>query len=904
MIKRPTIQTALNKIGLLRMLQPQSDRIPPLKEILSTGIRPTPMVEQYAKIKANYPEILLLFRMGDFYELFFEDAYEASKLLGISLTHRGKLGEYPIPMAGIPHHAANNYIDKITSRGLKAAICEQIEDPKKAEGIVKRAVTQIVSPGIPYDLDKSSNNSQHFIACAYQAEQNIYLALLDFTTGDFLGTTASDIKQLIDQLSIYSPKELICYLGQWENSPEMIRYIESNELLCTHLTQELFDPQEGHLYIKNLIPTYQQDEVLITNKPIISAIGALSYYISSTQGLDQLYHVRPFKFLNDKEKMTITLPTLKGLEIFPQSRERYKESLLGHFDKTKTAMGARELKKQFSSPLRSKDLINIRLDFISYLLSDIEKLKEIRELLSDSRDIDRILAKLSTGRINSTDILNLRQTLEQHALIIPRIELPDKLFSLISKQELSQTEILIKTINKTISEEIGASLDRGNLIKPGSNKRRDRLANLTTDFAQELSALEARYRKETGIGNLRVKHNNVAGHFIEISKAQATKVPDSFERKQTLKNAERFITPELIEFEKEIVSAKDKLHQLELEIFEKLKQQIIEVKEILISISSQIALIDFYQAMGWMAFQDELSRPNIADDQQIVDLKNAWHPLIKKNIQDRFVPHTIELNEANFFGLVTGPNMAGKTTVMREVAIVQFLAQIGSFVPAQKATVGLCDYIFSRLGASDDIVRGQSTFMVEMSETAEIVRHATKNSLIVLDEIGRGTSTYDGLSIAWALIEFLIRETKALTLFSTHYHELIELIDSIDGAKNFTVETKSEDGEVHFLYNLLEAGAAQSFGIHVAKLAGLPRTILLRAEQILVELEKEQNQKKRNRQMQLFDEKELIKDDCDSLELDRLRGIKTNIEKLDILNMTPLQAISYLQDLKQKVLDS
>ena len=875
-----------------------------LEQIIATGVKLTPMMEQYYEIKKNYPQMLLMFRMGDFYELFFEDARIASKILNISLTHRGKLGGFPIPMAGIPHHAATTYVDRITAQGQKVAICEQVEDPKAAKGIVKRAVTQVVSPGIPYDLDKAESTNQNYIACACNHPQGYYLSFIDFTTGHFFGFDIKTEQELLEKIALHSPKEMINYLGQWDESKLVKEYLEKSSILLSHLSSEYFEEKYTDLYIEKLIPTYKRDQVLKLNPGLLKVIGALSYYICSTQSLEQINHIRPFQMIHSEVDMKITYPTLVGLEIFPKSKESYQDSILGFMDQTRTAMGARKLKALYQAPLRDLTAIENRFNTVEYLLSNSELVRSLRKILFDIRDIERILAKVSTGKVNGADLINLAAANTAHTELLEKLpNLPLGVIGKLSSKQKKSLDNLATQIDSTISNEIGAHLDKGNLIKEGSNPQRDKLYTLSMNATDALLALEAKYREETGINNLKIKSNNVAGYFIEVSKSHIEKVPESFIRRQTLVNSERYHSPELIEFEKEIITAKDKLYKLEREIFDSIVNLVKDNSVAILDLAQQISLVDVFQSFAFLAEQNNFCRP-VVTKKKILKINNGWHPLIKKSIKDQFVAHDLILDESVYFGLITGPNMAGKTTVMREMAIIQFLAQIGSFVPAESAELGLVDYIFSRLGASDDIIKGQSTFMVEMSETAEIIRHATDKSLIILDEIGRGTSTYDGLSIAWALVEHFVQKTKALTLFSTHYHELIELADDLTGAKNLTVKTVNENGHVQFLYKLIEQGAAQSFGIHVAKLAGLPNNILSRSKKILKQLESNHDQKSSSQvltpsnQLDFFvaEEPEIIFEDTSS-------PLFEEIEKLDLMNMTPIQALTKLHELKTEYLN-
>ncbi len=882
-----------------------------LEKIIKSGTKLTPMMEQYFEIKKNYPDTLVLFRMGDFYELFFEDASEAARILNITLTHRGKLGEFPIPMSGIPHHAAPTYIDRITAQGLKAAICEQIEDPKEAKGVVKRAVTQVVSPGMPFDIDKTSANENKYMISAEYKNGKFYLVAIDYTTGNFEGHIINDKEEFFERIRLISPKEIITYMDQWEDFPEVDSLIDTLGILKTCLAKDYFNTKNTEVYLKTLISNYKTDKTIKSVKEILDPMGALGFYISSTQSTSDCVHIRPFRLLSTTGHMKVTSPTLQGLEILPKSKDSYKESLLGFFDKTKTTMGTRRLKQVFLSPLDDKNQIEQRLEFLEYFLKNESILEEVREQLNDVRDIERILAKIPNNKITASDVINLSNSFNAYLEISKKLKkAPNEALPKIVSSKIKSLSEVSTIISETLNDEIGASLDKGNLIKKGANKRRDKLAKLSEGAIDELIKLEARYREETGIQKLKIKSNNVAGHFIEVSKLHTNKVPKSFTRRQTLVNSERYTTEELSEFEKEMMMAKEKLEKLEREIFKDIISQISDQCDNFHLLSDYLSLCDIFQSFAWITRQESFTRPVIKEDQKVLNISQGWHPLIKSSLREQFVPHDLYLNEKTFFGLITGPNMAGKTTVMREVAIIQFLTQIGSFVPAQKVELGLCDYLFSRLGASDDILKGQSTFMVEMSETAEIIRHSTSRSLIILDEVGRGTSTYDGLSIAWSLVEYFIKNTKALCLFATHYHELIELADQLPAAKNLTVETINKNGDVKFLYKLIESGASQSFGIYVAKLAGIPNTVLKRAQTLLDSLEESDSSqvnteviKSQNSQSVFSNEQLSFFPEHSVKEIpEHLKKLETAILKMDLNNMTPLQAMNKLNDLKDLTL--
>ncbi|MGZ3787015.1 MAG: DNA mismatch repair protein MutS [Bacteriovorax sp.] len=874
-----------------------------LQKIIDSGVKLTPMMEQYFQIKKNYPDTLLLFRMGDFYEVFFEDARTTSRILNITLTHRGKIGDTPIPMAGIPHHAASVYIDRITNRGLKVAICEQIQDPKDAVGIVKRGVTQVVSPGMPFDLDKTQGHDHRFMVSAFKKNNDHFLVALDFTTGDFRGYKYQNVEDFIEGLRLIAPREFITYMGQWDEQQEIETLLAHYGVLKTHLSVEYFTPKFSEIYIEKIIPGFKRDKILKLDEDVLSAIGALAFYVCSTQLLESFMHIRPFKMISNTGMMKVTLPTLTGLEILPKSRETYKESLLGFFDKTETAMGARLLKSLFSNPLYDINQINERLDIVDSLVKNDSLIKEQRSELSKIRDIERILAKVAMNKGSASDLINLAvATKAYESLLSLSKSLPN--MAELSNAELKKLSLLADQITNTLNDEIGASLEKGNLIRAGVHKERDRLSKLHVNVGDELLKMETHLRAESGIQKLRIKSNNVSGFFIEVSKGSTTKVPDNFERRQTLVNAERYTTPELTALEKETITAQAKLEKLEREIFKDLISAVHELRLSIMSMSGHIALLDTFQSLASIALQEGFTRPSVVASKQVLHIESGFHPLIKSLIKDQFVCHDLHLDNKVFFGLITGPNMAGKTTVMREVAIIQLLAQMGSFVPAKLAKLGLCDFLFSRLGASDDILKGQSTFMVEMAETAEILRHATDKSLIILDEVGRGTSTYDGLSIAWGLVEHFIEKTRALTLFATHYHELIDIADKNPAAKNLTVETINHKGNVQFLYRLIEKPASQSFGIYVARLAGLPKSVLDRSEEILHQLET-------NHQAPVLEQKTAPK--SASSQLCFLEDMKTEevpayllvlekeIAKLDVMKMTPIDALLKLNQLKSQL---
>lgn len=873
---------------------------PTLQSIIDANVKLTPMLEQYYQIKKNYPDALLLFRMGDFYEVFFEDADLISKVLNIAKTHRGKIGGVPIPMAGIPHHAANTYIDRLTGAGLKVAICEQIENPKDAVGIVKRAVTQIVTPSLPYDLDKTAPAENNYLAAMIEKDQKWSIAFLDFGTGEFFGACENKT-ELQDLLHKYAPKEILTFKGQFESSGEIAQALEQLAPLTTHLAPEYFELKNTRPFIKKLAAGLEHDRLLKEHSEILNAVGVLTYYISCTQQVEKLPHLWPFRLLAPKGKMRVSLNTLMGLEIIPRHPSQFRESVLGHADRTKTAMGARTLRHLFLTPLKELGQIEKRQQAVTHFMSHTEELKNVREKLEEVRDLERILAKSSTGKALPGDLHNFANSLKVYFELEKLFGQFDGIFEQkVEAKLLKDATQLILDIGKAINDELGASAEKGNLIREGYSKERDRLKRLVTNSEAELQKLEDQYKDKTGISKLRIRSNSINGFFIEVTKSHTHKVPKNFERRQTLVNAERYTTPELLTFEKDVTSAQSKLEKLERAIFKEFLESLQGNAQGYLILAQRLAMLDILQSLAWLALQENFVCPKFKNGPRTLQIKQGRHPLIEASLQSGFVAHDIRLDESQYFALITGPNMAGKTTVMREVAIIQFLAQIGSYVPAKEATLSLVDHLFCRLGASDDIQRGQSTFMVEMAETAEILRHATQKSLIIIDEVGRGTSTYDGLSIAWALVEYFIKELKAFTLFATHYHELINVVEELPGGKNLTVDILVQNGHVQFLYHLIERGAAQSFGLYVAKLAGIPPSVLRRSEKLLENLEKETTQevpfKPNGIQLSFLDPAPV------PVIPDYLKAIETAITRIDLTRTTPLEALLKLKDFQDKVL--
>jgi DNA mismatch repair protein MutS len=825
-----------------------------LNKLIKQGIKLTPMFEQYKSIKDLYPDndTILFYRMGDFYELFFEDAELASQFLNITLTHRGKLGDTPIPMAGVPHHSAAQYIERLTKLGKKIVICEQISDPtNQTKGILKREVTQVVSAALPFDLDKSHAGENYYLMSVGIEKDIFNVVFLDFTTGAFFGVICQNESDFLEKISLFSPKEIVTYKSQFSEFKDTLNFIQNKNIQLNYLHPNYFQIKGNENFIEKLIPNYKKDKVLRTTPHILNSVSAISFYVCSTQYTKNLNHICPFKLLVMDDLLRVSPETLQGLEILPPPKQNFftsitssnskvfekdiKYNCLLHFmDKTLTLMGSRELKYLFQTPSRNLQEINERLDSIEELTLNQELLDSIRSILQGVCDLERIMTKLSLNKISGQNLIQVAQTINKfHQL--QKLLGNMKLFN----NHHLKIEKLLEWSNKiilTINAELGASCEKGNFVNIGICKERDRLHKLFTNSEEALEKLESKYKEIYKISNLKIKTNNISGFFIEISKSHLSKIPANFQRKQTLVNAERFTTPELIKFETEVLRAKDDLFSRENEIFETLKEELKTHISLIQIIARALAGLDVIQSLSTVSQIEEFIRPQIVD-KKIFNVEGAFHPILKFNLKEKYIGHSFQLNEEKFFGLITGPNMAGKTTVMREMAIIQFLTQIGCFVPAKYAEVGLCDYLFARIGAQDDILRGQSTFMVEMGETSEILRHASEKSMILMDEVGRGTSTFDGLSIAWSLVEHFTSNVKALTLFSTHYHELVSVVEALPQAQNFSIETAVDGDDVHFLYKIVKGGTEQSYGIYVAKLAGLPTSVISRAQDILKDLE-------------------------------------------------------------------
>ena len=799
----------------------------------------TPMMRQYFEIKENYKDCILFFRLGDFYEMFFEDAETAARELELVLTGRDCGLEKRAPMCGIPFHASNSYIGRLVAKGYKVAICEQVEDPKVAKGIVKRDVIKVITPGTYTDSSFVEETKNNYIMTIYaDLERNrCSLAITDISTGDFLATEGELEKGVIlDEISKFNPKEIIL-LDSLDQ--ELIKDITlTTPALISRKPIEYFEENFEEV-LNNQFGEKSNSLSLMIKK----ASNALVKYILDTQKIS-LTNINDIEVYSLVDFMTIDLSSRRNLELTENLREKSKKgSLLWVLDKTETSMGSRMLRRWIEEPLVNKEKITLRLNAVEELFNDLSLNDSLKEALHDIYDIERILGKISNKNANAKDLIALKTSIGK----IPNVKgiIENCTSSLLKNyhHNLDDLRDIYDLLEKSIKEDPSLTLKDGDLIKDGFNSEIDELRLAKTNGKDWISSLENREREFTGIKSLKVGFNKVFGYYIEISKANYSSIPEGrYIRKQTLANAERFITSELKEIEEKLLGASEKLCSLEYDIFIDIRNEVENHIDRLKTTAKIIAELDCISNLAFVALENDFIKPEINEDGE-TKIENGRHPVVEKVIpKGEFIPNDTIINkDDNQLLIITGPNMAGKSTYMRQVAIITLMCQIGSFVPANKANISVVDKIFTRIGASDDLAGGKSTFMVEMWEVSNILKNATENSLVLLDEVGRGTSTYDGLSIAWSVIEYICKNKnlRCKTLFATHYHELTKLEGEIHGVRNYSVAVKEVDNNIIFLRKIIEGGADQSYGIEVAKLAGIPDEVINRAKEILEKLEME-----------------------------------------------------------------
>lgn len=874
----------------------------------------TPMMQQYIETKKEYKDCILFYRLGDFYEMFYEDALTASKELEITLTGKNCGQEEKAPMCGIPHHAVDGYLNKLVSKGYKVAICEQVEDPKMAKGIVKREVIRIVTPGTNLNVQSLEETKNNYLMSISYFPNKIGISVADVTTGDYYLTEVEDIRRLMDEINKYMPSEIIC------NDAFMVSGMDVDDLR-NRLKIALY-PLEAHFFdddsCRKCLMRHFHVQVLtglgIEDFPVgMVAAGALLQYLYETQktSLAHFTHISPY--LTNKY-MLLDSSTRRNLELTETLREKQKRgSLLWVLDKTKTAMGARTLRSYIEQPLVDMDAIAMRQDAVDTLCGNSVARDEIREYLNPIYDLERLLGKVSYKTANPRDLIAFRNSLE----MLPHIktvlqDLNSRLLTNINK-DIDDLEDIYALIDSAIVEDPPIAIKEGGIIKEGYAADIDSLKNAKTEGKNWLAALEEEDRERSGIKNLKIKYNRVFGYYFEVTNSYLSMVPEDYVRKQTMTNAERYTTPRLKELEDTILNAEDKLYTLEYETFCKIRDSIAAEIERIQKTAKAIAALDVFASLSLVAERNQYVRPRI-NEKGTIHIKDGRHPVVEKMIvNDMFIANDTYLdNNKNCISVITGPNMAGKSTYMRQAALIVLMAQIGSFVPASSADVGIVDRIFTRVGASDDLASGQSTFMVEMNEVANILRNATSKSLLVLDEIGRGTSTFDGLSIAWAVIEHISNRKilGAKTLFATHYHELTELEGKMSNVNNYCIAVKEKGDDIVFLRKIVKGGADKSYGIQVAKLAGVPDMVIDRAKEIVEQLsDNDITEKVQNIAVDNKCDKKTGKKTYDELDLEQISLFDTvrdedvlkELKEIDVTNLTPLDALNTLYRLQNKL---
>lgn len=850
------------------------------------------MMRQYQEIKAKYPDAILFFRLGDFYEMFFEDALEASRLLQITLTARNK-GENKAPMCGVPYHAANSYIAKLTKLGRKVAICEQLTDPN-GTGIVERDVVRVITPGTTLDdslLDQKSNN---YLLALVEKEGVFGLAYTDVSTGELKTVEITDAKDVLTELERIHPSEAIVPSDFFKR--EIFAKLSKAHVGTFFFAHDFFaEPTQflqDHFGVQDL-----EGFGIGSMKAGLLASALLLDYLKTTQktALHHLQKVQPYSL---SEFMPLDEATLKNLEILTTLRENKKEgSLLWVLDHTVTSMGGRFLRFVLTHPLLDKAKIEERLDAVDELFSHPSILEDAREVLKTILDLERLLGRLSLGYGNARDLLALKNSLQA----VPYLQsilaaLSAELFSKI----LGQTDALpdiVTLIENAVVDEPPLAIKEGGMIKDGFHGELDDLKKISRDGKTIIQSMQQKEIERTGINSLKIRYNNIFGYYIEVSKTHLDAIPSDYIRKQTLVNAERYITPELKEYEEKVLGAEEKMVALEYQIFSELRGRVVKEIPRIQKLAQAIAQFDLIGCFAKVALESRYYKPIIRED-SVLKIEKGRHPVVEKmSFASQFVPNDLSLSaDGQRVLLITGPNMGGKSTYLRQVALITLLAHLGSFVPAAHAEISVVDRIFTRVGASDNLVRGQSTFMVEMQETAFILQNATAKSLVILDEIGRGTSTYDGMSLAWAILEFLHDKIGAKTLFASHYHELIALAEKLPHAANYCVAVKENAQEgVVFLYKIVEGGVDRSYGIEVAKLAGLPAEVTSKARQILVDLE--EGVMEEGIQNQLTDSRKRVAKD----QLQLFERTVGSLKNLDVNSLTPIEALNTLASMKEKL---
>ncbi|MEE9164839.1 MAG: DNA mismatch repair protein MutS [Nitrospinota bacterium] len=871
----------------------------------------TPMMKQYLDVKSKHPDSILFFRMGDFYEMFYEDAKKASRILDIALTSRNKNAADPVPMCGIPYHAADNYIARIIKEGLKVAICEQVEDPKSATGVVRREVIRIVTPGTVIDSSLLDSKRNNYLGAIYPFKNAYGLAVLDISTGEFKITEfagADAFEALSNEIDTLDLEEILIPGNAAEKDAGLNSMKALNDKIYNSYEEWVFEYDIAYSALKNQFHTISLDGFGCEGlKLAIPAAGAIIHYINETQK-SVLEHINRLSYYDKKDYLGLDSSTIQSLDLTYEKGNIKKDSLLSLLDKTITSMGARKLKGWILKPLIDLEQITLRHKAVEEFVKNIFLRSDIRDLLKGIHDMERIIGRISFSLFGARDMVALKKS----ALTLPDLwrKLEETSSHLIQKilKDWDNLLDLVDLIDKAVVENPPAVMKDGGVIKDGFNKELDELRSILRDGKSWITQMEEQEKKKTGITTLKVRYNKIYGYYIEVTKKNLDAVPENYIRKQSLVNCERFISQELKEYEEKILGAEEKMIALENEILQTLREKVAKEGKRVQKMAAKIAEIDVLLTFSEVSSKYNYSKPEMNNGFELV-ITDGRHPIMERmDLETGFIPNDTNMDcDQNRIMIITGPNMAGKSTYLRQVALIVLMAQMGCFVPVKEAKLGIVDKIFSRVGAQDNILKGQSTFMVEMNETANILNNATNRSLIILDEIGRGTSTFDGISIAWSVVEYLHDKSKAgaKTLFATHYHELTELSMILDGVKNYNALVREWNDKIIFLRKIAEGGSDKSYGIQVARLAGLPDEVLSRAKEVLSNLEKKefneagvptlgQKQESSDSEEKKPDQLQLFREQQNDLLLQEL-------EKIDINNTSPIEALNILNELKKKI---
>ena len=883
----------------------------------------TPLMKQYREIKSNFEDSILFFRLGDFYEMFFEDAVKASRELGLTLTSRNKEKNADVPLAGVPFHSADSYITKLVSKGYKVAICEQTEDPKMAKGIVKREVVKIITPGTVVDVEALDAKSNNYLMSILKIENKLGIAYIDITTGEFKVTEVEkddDFVKLFNELNKIEPKEVLVTEDFYGEIKEKLDdFLQKNDSVVTFVNKV----RDSAKYLMEYFEIVSLESYGIKDKKGIIGAAAMALDYVATMQVEHELTVEKIEFVNISNYAEINAITSRNLELLKNQREKtVYGSLLWVLDECKTSMGTRLLKRFINNPLLNIDKIKKRQEDVQYFIDNILIREDLREKLEDIYDLERLLGKIIFGSENGKDLTALKKTIKSAVEIMKILENTD-FFKSIDVNILFEC---YKIIDDSINEDAPFSVREGGIIKSGYSQELDEIRNIMNSGKDFLLDIEQREREATGIRNMKIKFNKVFGYFIEITKSNLNMVPEHYIRKQTLSNSERYITPELKKYEDTIINSKAKIEDLEYHLFKEVSRKVKEHRKILSKLAERLSYIDVMVSFAVNAIENDYVKPEMSEEYSF-EIVDGRHPVVEKLIgRTDYVSNDTIFTEKESFVVLTGPNMSGKSTYMKQIALISIMAQIGSFVPAGKARLSIIDKYLTRIGASDDILTGQSTFMVEMSEVSNILNNATEKSLIILDEVGRGTSTTDGVSIATAISMYIHDKIGAKTVFATHYHELTDLENKFSHIVNYRIEVDEKQGKVMFLRNIVKGGADKSYGIEVAKLAGLPKEILVESRKILKRLEQKKELIEKTvdvRQLSLFGENLEFEDDFEETEKDSeniennqfyeekllqiekekesLQEIVNKIEDYDINNITPMDAMKFLFELKENM---